>query len=428
MTVGADGHFEVSGVPVGKWFLQLDTPHFAPNRDPRFPDFVRAVGTQLIPLTSSTPDLSTLIAARSDLVRTSRPTPVTANLSGLEPVVPGAHVSVVSAQADVWQELYLDRSALGQTSVQVHLDWQMGFQLGATGLPDPAQGDTIFWYQRNLADVPIANGTAHVNQAVRYARLDALRVLDGQPVTISVPMIEAPQTGMLRLDVKTTRFAELASEVVPDGQISFVYVSVSAVPHGAQYPEEPRFSARSLFSMFTSVASDVQLAFTYGQFLDAPWQEVRTSGFVFESPNFTDRAGYIGIREPLGPATSQVVVPVLSPPTHPRINGQDAFAPQAGVGLQPTISWSPPRIGSPTSYQLTVRIPTFGVREGDTDELSVIVDGTSFTIPPGFLRNNRGYIATITAQQAPWDGPGRLPLRSGVPPYTADCITVGFSP
>src|SRR5260370_27905788 len=28
MTVGADGHFDVSGVPVGKWFLQLDTPHF----------------------------------------------------------------------------------------------------------------------------------------------------------------------------------------------------------------------------------------------------------------------------------------------------------------------------------------------------------------------------------------------------------------
>jgi hypothetical protein len=78
-----------------------------------------------------------------------------------------------------------------------------------------------------------------------------------------------------------------------------------------------------------------------------------------------------------------------------------------------------------------VTVKTVGglLQEGDTDELSVLVDGaTSLRIPPGFLRAGQAYYARITARQAPWDGPSREPLRIGVPLYTADCVTAVFYP
>ncbi len=70
----------------------------------------------------------------------------------------------------------------------------------------------------------------------------------------------------------------------------------------------------------------------------------------------------------------------------------------------------------------------YSVRAGENVELSAVVNGTSFRIPSDFLRSQRGYFATITARQAPWDGPNRLPLRTGAPLYTSDCVTGGFAP
>jgi hypothetical protein len=426
VVVGDDGHFLVSGVPVGKWFLQLDRSDFALRGNP--PRMVSTVATQLIPITTGAPDLSTLVAARRDLARVRTSTPVTADFSNLEPWVSGAQIVAVSAQADLWQNLYPSRPVVGVTSFRTEFDWQRGFGPRLPGLPDPDQGDVVFLYQRGFARPLIPNGTATVQKAVRYARLDALRIVNGQPATFSVPLIEAPQTGNLSADVKTTRFAELAADVNPRAQLDYLFLGVQAVPHSIQYPDEPADGARPLLTIYATTASDVVLASDYGQFLGPPWQEVRSFGFSFQL-NDPLATGYITIREPAQPAPWSVMVPVLSPPTLPRINGQDAFVPRNGVSLQPTISWSPPRIGSPTSYLVTVKIVHGEAQEGDTDELSALVDGaTSFQVPPGFLRDQRSYYATITARKGPWDGPGRLPLRIGEPLSTADCVTSYFNP
>jgi hypothetical protein len=49
-------------------------------------------------------------------------------------------------------------------------------------------------------------------------------------------------------------------------------------------------------------------------------------------------------------------------------------------------------------------------------------------VPPGFLKPGRTYWARITARSAPWDGPDAPPFRTGLPLYTADCITAEFTP
>jgi hypothetical protein len=64
-------------------------------------------------------------------------------------------------------------------------------------------------------------------------------------------------------------------------------------------------------------------------------------------------AGLISSQVPAS-ETGGPIVPMLGSPTMPRIEGRDAFQGQGGVGFQPTISWSPPTLGSATSYQIVI--------------------------------------------------------------------------
>ena len=123
------------------------------------------------------------------------------------------------------------------------------------------------------------------------------------------------------------------------------------------------------------------------------------------------------------------VAPALGPPTHPQIEGRDAFVTQGGVGLQPTFTWSPPALGQATSYVVTITNQRQPAIAGEMRTLSAIVyKARSFKVPPGFLRAGDQYVATITARSAPWDTFDHAPFRQGLPFHSADCMTGFFTP
>jgi hypothetical protein len=118
---------------------------------------------------------------------------------------------------------------------------------------------------------------------------------------------------------------------------------------------------------------------------------------------------------------------VLGPPRSPRIEGRDAFQAQTGVGLRPTISWSPPRLGAATAY--VVRLYWTGGATAKIASVSLTVYGvTSVRVPDGLLTPGAQYSSTITSVSAPWDKLDRPPFRSGMPYSTSDCMTAVFSP
>jgi hypothetical protein len=115
------------------------------------------------------------------------------------------------------------------------------------------------------------------------------------------------------------------------------------------------------------------------------------------------------------------LVPVLGPPLSPKIQGLDAFQPQSGVGLTPVVSWSPPSLGTPTSYEVGVSPTGPGSFYAS---LSFTVYGqTSLRIPPGFLVSGVSYQLSISSFQAPWDTLGRPPMRTGAPWATANSLS-----
>lgn len=97
-----------------------------------------------------------------------------------------------------------------------------------------------------------------------------------------------------------------------------------------------------------------------------------------------------------------------APVTSPRVGAIDFFAGAADVGATPTLSWSAPRTGTPSGYELTIwwLISSGGAIR--TQEVGAIsTRGRSVTVPPGILLAGQAYVFQLTARArtAPGYGP-----------------------
>lgn len=125
------------------------------------------------------------------------------------------------------------------------------------------------------------------------------------------------------------------------------------------------------------------------------------------------------------------MVPRVGPVLAPKVGGLDATADIATpVGTEPVISWSPPALGTPTAYMLSIsRLDVVG---GATAEAPVlwtkVYSGTSFRVPPGILVAGARYVAFIRSVQAPWDVLDTNPYAQGTPAHYTPRLTGQFTP
>jgi hypothetical protein len=187
--------------------------------------------------------------------------------------------------------------------------------------------------------------------------------------------------------------------------------------------------ASNIFALAGTSASDVDYGtVAYGQFFDPLWKEEQRVVWNFGVP--AERAGaFFNSNVPVPVRAGGTITPVIGPPKSPRINGASAFTAQTGVGLQPTISWSAPALGTATSYIIDVQATTPCGLSGQIAGFSAVIhNGTSFKVPSGILKSGFAYRATITARQAAWDTVDAGPFRKGSPRHVAQCVTTTFVP
>jgi hypothetical protein len=366
LAVDADQKFSVPDVPVGKYFLELDLDMAVEARCNRLSAFTTVVIANLFELTASTPDLMRITAERPDL----------------------------------------------------------------NGVPDTAKRDVVFLQQRRTTTIGSGASTASVMRATRFARLADFSVQYPGFTSVAIALAEPPRSGALSAKVAASQFAALAPDVSPDAVPSGLFVLVFAAPHSVSYPEMPLFHAgASLLSLRTSNVDADYGTLTYGQFLDPLWKEYRRVFQSFDVQSGAASSAFLFSDVPMSDVGSARIVPVLSPPTSPRIDGKDAFTPQTGVGLEPTISWSPPRLGTATSYVVNVVPAAYSCDMADqVVGVSAVVRGTSFRMPTGILRTGVSYRVTLTARQAPWDTADAGPFRTGTPLHSAQCVTATLVP
>jgi hypothetical protein len=426
-TLAADGTFSIPGVPVGSYLLRTDRPDHAYYLDASLNmvnvDFIR---TDVTEFTTSAPSLEWLVGARPDVVYSTSAT-ATLNFSNLDPWASGHQLFLASPSAglDSYSYQWSAPPPAGATSHAARLDWAW---IGG-GLPDAAKGDVVYAYQR----ASTIQGTVLTRLTTKYARLTDMS-FSGGVATENVPLVAAPLSESLPIDLRTTRFAALLPDLGPalSADATTLTIGVYAVQSSNAYPAPMETAMRYLFVIASAQGADLNLGSqAYGGFGEAAWKRFRRTGMSY-STRLLPPAGSVFTAygtlysdEPL-PGASTPLAPVLGPVRAPLVNGRDALTTNLGVGLQPTFSWSPPILGSATAYIVRI-VPAYD--QFSSDLLQARVFGAqSFQLPPGVLKAGASYYALITAAQGPGYERDLSPNLAGIPSHHAEVVTGIFAP
>ncbi len=368
-------------------------------------------------------DLGYDVAGRSDVQWPSSSTPVTFNVDGLDPWDVNDYLQLTSSGCHAWGEIAAPTKtasfATGASSGQVAFDW---YGTGK-GLPDGSKGDAVYVYQGKSQTIP--GGTFSYQAVSRAAQLPAsFRVVSGVSQTQSVSLEAVSQTGSLSIDWRLSEFERYAPDIHPNSTPKTHMLLVDAEPH--TLTGIPSMVSRTPDMMILSLPSGTPdqdiTTLTYGQFLPSFWVEFRQVhykvGLSITAPGAataTELIGTIGRRDPL-PASNGAVLPAITPPRSPMINGIDAFQSPAGVGTTPMFSWSAPALGTATHY--VIEIASVVNSNGATafEPVAYLTTVSSaIRMPPGPLQAGTQYVGYLTAYFVTSDAPETAPYRYSIP-------------
>jgi hypothetical protein len=111
------------------------------------------------------------------------------------------------------------------------------------------------------------------------------------------------------------------------------------------------------------------------------------------------------------------VAPLLSPVGAAFVNGASLATRQTGFGTTPTLSWTPPTLGAPDLYRVSVlKLETYQDVNGNwrtkwSTVATLSTPHTSLQLPPGILESGMAYMFSIQALQTGMANPLQAPNR-----------------
>jgi len=410
-----DGSFEISGVPEGPYLLKLSSG---------YPILVETDARVL--------DLGQDVIGRPGVARAPPGTAVTLELSNLAPWGVRDIVEMASSNAAMvafpFGQAPIASVPVGATDLTRSYEWS------SQPLLDPAQGDVGILFQSSSGTVP--GTTLTYRAASRWAPIPE-PIVPGVPQTLAMTLAEPAATGQLGAAWPIAAYAAHAAEVSPTGTVGHrlaVVASPWAAPWGPLSIPFTGSAAVDLLSVSAPAGTaDLTVdALTFGRVLPPPYVEYRdvrtTVRVAIPNPSggTLTWSGAIVRVDPLDAAPADAG-PVVTPPQAPRVGGADAFTAQVNVGTGPTLSWSPPAIGAPTSYVVVIFSPVPGSTTSAFIRAAAKTTGTSFRFPESTLTAGETCFATITARRDAAERPD-APLRASFDADWASLVTATFSP
>jgi hypothetical protein len=426
-TVGtgpAAGTFLIPDVPVGEYLLRY--------------------GGMYLVTDSCAPNLSTRVGGRppDQLSPVGAGTTLELSLTNLAPWQDGDQLEFFSTEANDW-DFQSDLSwattplQVGDTAAVLAMDMTL-LMVGPTSLIQGSLGHHA--YAAQIASATSAGGVPY-QAMTRLAALPSFDTVDGATTPVSAALVDYAQANTTALDI---RFSAWKAAFARDrGPVAPPYdardagnLGVLAQPGQA---EDGFYSSNAdLLLIYDPVGADLLTgAMHYGSPADSPlaghWGvlgDVRWGGFTpFQLPGTT---GMVLAPSSIVWTTSLAALeagPLTPPLTQPRlatVAGQPFFDGGSGIGLTPTLAWSPPDTGTAELYMVTLselyaslsgrtasrQAPTFS---------SFTTPHTSMTIPEGVLEAGHTYYFRLTAM-------GRAPHVHGLNDARANIASGIFTP
>lgn len=426
----APGAFSIPAVPAGPYLLEL----------------VDGAGFRtLVDTSAAAVDLGYDAAGRADLARAGLATPVTLSLSGLAPWSAGDELQLTAAGADAWHVLAPSPApAAGDVAAAFTEDWHAPVAGGPLGLL--AAADTLYVHQL-ASSVDAASGLGF-GAAAAWASFTGVAVADGAGASVGLGLGAPTSTAALPAGTwALSAFEAELPSVNPAATTGATphALTVAASPHPLGAPGPAARGAPVLLRVRAPLAGagpDPTLgALSYGRFLDAAWSEwlgvELAASVAYTAPGAASasaEAASIGWRVPASPAPTPPWAPAVTPVRAPQLTpagGAPAslFADLTGVGATPTLSWTAPATGAPTSYAVELfRLDAAGGATVRTPVATWLTAATSVALPPGLLAAGSTYYARITARAVAGDAFATAPLRRQEAAAWAQVLTGTFAP
>jgi hypothetical protein len=375
-----DGGYRIPNVPEGEAYVD-------------FP------GRPVVVTNASSIDMSTYIGGRVNAFRAlqNQPTDVDVFVSNTLPWGPDDSFVLASFETAFSLDL-ASRAAPGETSAGV----RVSFDRVVIPLPEGSKGDTVSAFQ--LRELDFADGGARLLVAVAGGTVPSPDIVAGQNATVSIAFSAGDAGATFDLDLPgsveaarpdlpsapTATEAFLAVQAIPAFQrIGVVqrgwYGNITSVPVVRTVRFPPTLPAQQLQIEWADVFRQADLGAVTAVVLTVP----------LRGPTFTASLGLASVRwSPILPGVPVDTRMPLSPPRELRLNGQPATA-RSGVGLSPTISWSPPSRGTAVLYEINLRAFAPGTQPRDV--VAFRTAQTQLQIPPGFLVSGTAYALSVAA-------------------------------
>jgi hypothetical protein len=354
--------------------------------------------------------------------------PLTLSVAGLEPWAAGDLFEAYSATALV---AMMPFGAPGATGIpEGSTGWSAATTIATTPLPDAAQGDVVRVFQAK---------SAALGPTASYVAASSAGVVDDGTLTAAGPnawtatLSPIVEKGAFTSSWPAPLYEANLADMGPGAIVQNHKIGVTAAsrPEPLVPPFMGTYMGTTGPALLVARAgagfAGAELAgLEFGRFLPWPWTEyrdVRMSArvsLVVGGTTYFIRPS-VSRMEPLATAPLDAA-PLVTPPRDLRVNGLAANVALAGVGTGPTLSWSPPALGTPTSYLVRVQqLPGFAL------VVSARTAGTSLRIPDGVLAPGSTYFAWVTARVASAE---RLdaPLRNEFGASSADAVTATITP
>lgn len=256
-------------------------------------------------------------------------------------------------------------------------------------------------------------------------------MVDGVGATLDLPLVILPTSGTAALDVRRSQFAALLPSLAPSATPSWSSSTVAVRAY-------PRTLTSATYASLVSVPSATYAAASTDLNLGVVSYARPFPAWFVEARSF-DYLAFVKVPAALGAGAASVAVsggrldpagatdpiaPTLGPVRLPLVAGRDALQPQAGVGLTPTLSWSPPATGAATRYVVAI---VELVNGSYSTRATLILPGTSIVVPPRVLVPGSVYVAVISAYDEP-NFDFAAPLEITLPREFVPFVTAPFAP
>lgn len=464
-----DGTKTTAPADTTRTFIEVQTPNEQGGWD-KFPGLANADGTYSIQVpknagsywlrvfdamnlvdtyvwtSGDAPDLSHEQIGRADqLISHDRKTAVTFHIDGLDTWKDFDELEMASPTAGMSKGTVPTYYATNQpVNGDTKLD---GLRLTWSGLPllSEANGDTLQLVQLHNFRDPSDTVTYH--SPIKTVTLTNVTLTNGENTDVTGTFDDPPAFDYA-LEWKRTAFAELAGDVYPElGPPTFYSFFVHAVPggatHGRPYPKEMRIIDEAFLPQDSN---DLSLTLPARNPYPESWL---INGFNAEfqipidmEPGIgTALSADVGYVSQERPSAANPVVPMISPARDLKLDGQSIVGqPISGVSAAPELSWTAPRIGTATSWEIHLQrgliirdppvvpggIPQVHLNLFDVAVLRVPGEVTKVKLPAELLEEGETYILNVRAGHREGQDVAHAPFKQSLPYGWADTWSTFF--